>query len=75
MGENWGGVIGVTGSVTEDVVEIALTGSGDGVTGGAVARDSARALLRVSGGPGGAGTLGCCCGGPGENGSRDCCVM
>ena len=55
-------------SVTEDGVERALAGAG-------VTRDSARALLRVSGGPGGAGTGGCCCGGPRENGTRGCCVM
>ena len=65
-----------TGGVTEDGVEIALTGAGAaGVTGGAGARDSSRALLRVSGEPGGAGTRGCCCGGPGENVTRGCCVM
>ena len=68
-------MIGVTVSVTEDGVEIALTGVGAGVTGGAGARDAARALLRVSGGPGGAETGGCCCGGPGENRTRGCCVM
>ena len=67
-----GGVIEVTGSVTEDGVEIALTGAG--VTRGAVATDAARALLRVSGGPGGAGTRGCCSCGPGGNGTRGCCV-
>ena len=60
-------------SVTEDDgVERALTGAGAGVTGCAGARDAARALLRVSGGPGGAGTLGCCCCGPGGNGTRGC---
>ena len=64
-----------SGSVTEDGVERALTGAGAGVTRGARATDAARALLRVSGGLGGAGTLGCCCGGPGGNGTRGCCVM
>ena len=70
------GVLGVTVSVTEDGVERALTGAGG--TRGAGATDAARALLRVSGGlggPGGAGTRGCCCGGPGGNGTRGCCVM
>ena len=68
-------VFGVTVSVTVDGVERALAGAGAGVTRGAGARDAARALLRVSGGPGGAGTGGCCCGGPGENVTRGCCVM
>ena len=65
------GVIEVTGSVKEDGVERALSGAGARVTGGAGARDTARALLRVSGG---AGTWGCCCGGPRGNGTRGCCV-
>ena len=68
-------MFGVTVSVTVDGVERALAGAGAGVTGGAGATDAARALLRVSGGPGGAGTGGCCCGGPGGNGTRGCCVM
>ena len=68
-------MVEVIGGVTEDGVERALTGAGAGVTGGAGARDAARALLRVSGGPGGAGTRGCCCGGPGGNGTWGCCVM
>ena len=60
-------VLGVTGSVTEDGVERVLAGAG--VTRGSGASDAARALLRVSGGPGGAGTRGCCFGGP--EGKRD----
>ena len=47
-----GGVIEVTGSVTEDGVERALAGAGAGVTGGAWATHAARALLRVTGGLG-----------------------
>ena len=53
-------MVGVTVSVTEDGVERALAGAGAGVTRGSGASDAARALLRVSGGPGGAGTRGCC---------------
>ena len=55
-----GGVIGVTGSVTEDGVKRALAGEGARVTGGAGEETLPRALLQVSGGPGGAGTWGWC---------------
>ncbi len=64
-------MVDVTVSVMEDGVERALAGAG--VTRGSGARDAACALLRVSGGPGGA-VVGCCCGGPGGNRTRGCRV-
>ena len=47
-----GGVIGVTVSVTEDGVEIALTGVGAGVTGGAGTRDAVALCCVSAGDPG-----------------------